>query len=255
MKNKSKFYAVAVGQEPGIYEKWSGSDGAEARVKGFPGARYKGFSSIAEAEVWLKEYHVTGSIPGPKGQAKTKTKSPENSFDLNEESKKGKIIVYTDGGCIDNPGPGGYGAVVFLNNERYELSGGFRHTTNNRMELTACIEALKSLDKPGPVILYSDSSYVVNGIMKGWAERWRNKGWMRTKDEPAENSDLWQRLLDICDTREVEFSWVRGHAGTPENERCDKLAKAAALSKDNVKPDTAFEKGQTRVVPPKGLFD
>jgi ribonuclease HI len=255
MKNKNKFYAVAVGQVPGIYEKWSGSSGAEAQVKGFPGARYKGFASIAEAETWLKEYDITGSISRPKEPANPKKKSPENNFLLNEELKKSKIIVYTDGGCIDNPGPGGYGAVVFSGDKRYELSGGFRRTTNNRMELTACIEALKSLDYPGPVILYSDSSYVVNGIMKGWAERWRKKGWMRTKDEPAENADLWLRLLDLCSARQVEFSWVRGHAGTPENERCDKLAKAAALSKDNVTPDTAFEKGKTKVAISKGLFD
>ena len=255
MKNKNKFYAVAVGQVPGIYEKWSGNGGAESQVKGFPGARYKGFTSFAEAAAWLKEYHITGSVSKPKEPVERKKENPKKNSHINEELKKGKIIVYTDGGCIDNPGPGGYGAVVFSGNKRYELSGGFRYTTNNRMELTACIEALRSLDQPGPVILYSDSSYVVNGIMKGWAERWRKKGWMRTKDDPAENSDLWQRLLDFCSARQVEFSWVRGHAGTPENERCDKLAKAAALSKNNVTPDTAFEKGKTKVASPKGLFD
>lgn len=255
MKNKNKFYAVAVGQIPGIYDKWSGSGGAEAQVKGFPGARYKGFISIAEAETWLNEYNTAGTVPKPKEPAKPKKENPGSNTNLNEELKNGKIIIYTDGGCINNPGPGGYGAVIFSGDKRQELSGGFRRTTNNRMELTACIEALKSLDSPGPVILYSDSSYVVNGMMKGWAERWREKGWMRTKDDPAENADLWQRLLDLCNTRRVEFSWVRGHAGNPENERCDKLATRAAADSENLSRDTAFETGQTKVSAPKGLFD
>ena len=139
-----------------------------------------------------------------------------------------QVVIYTDGACSGNPGPGGYGAVLLYNGHRKELSGGFRRTTNNRMELLAVIEALRALKGRCAVRLYSDSQYIINAIKLGWAERWRDKGWMRNKKEKAINPDLWEQLLELCKQHQVEFVWVRGHAGNIENERCDELAVAAA---------------------------
>jgi ribonuclease HI len=139
-----------------------------------------------------------------------------------------QVVIYTDGACSGNPGPGGYGAVLLFNGNRKELSGGFRLTTNNRMEMLAAIEALRSLKDRCAVKLHSDSQYVVNAIQQGWAKRWRANGWMRNKKEKAVNPDLWAQLLDLCAQHQVEFVWVRGHSGNIENERCDVLAVAAA---------------------------
>ena len=113
-----------------------------------------------------------------------------------------------------------------------ELSGGYRLTTNNRMELLAVIKGLEALNQPCQVVLYSDSKYVVDAVAKGWAVKWRANGWMRNKREKAVNPDLWARLLDLCATHDVEFRWVRGHSGVADNERCDRLAVAAARGKD-----------------------
>ena len=146
-------------------------------------------------------------------------------------SKK-HVIIYTDGACTGNPGPGGYGVVLIYGEHRRELSGGYRRTTNNRMELMGPIKGLEALNQSCRVTLHSDSQYVVEGIEKGWANRWRGNGWMRNKREQAVNPDLWGRLLDLCETHEAEFRWVRGHAGDPENERCDQLAVQAAHQKD-----------------------
>jgi len=138
------------------------------------------------------------------------------------------VTIYTDGACLGNPGPGGFGAVLLHGAHRRELSGGFRRTTNNRMEMMAAIAALEALKEPCQVTLYSDSQYLVNAMSQGWAQRWRANGWKRNKRERAINPDLWARLLDLCDYHRVEFLWVRGHAGTRENERCDRLALAGA---------------------------
>lgn len=148
------------------------------------------------------------------------------------KSKHGKndIVIYTDGGCIDNPGPGGYGAVIIHGKSRKKLSAGYRLTTSNRMEMMACIAALKKLDSPSKVTLYSDSQYVVNCISKGWAKRWRDNNWMTTTG-PAKNIDLWKRLLALCEKHDVELIWVRGHSGVKENEICDQLATKAASRK------------------------
>jgi len=142
------------------------------------------------------------------------------------------VTLYTDGGCINNPGPGGYGAVLIYNSRRKELSGGFRRTTNNRMEILAAIAGLEALKEPCRVTLYSDSQYLVYAIQKGWALKWKSNGWMRSNKEKAINPDLWERLLKLCGIHDVQFSWVRGHAGNRENERCDQLAKAAAQQPD-----------------------
>lgn len=143
-----------------------------------------------------------------------------------------KVTIYSDGACIGNPGPGGYGVILLFNGTRKEMSGGFRHTTNNRMELLGAIEGLRALKEPCDVTVYSDSQYVVNGMRRGWAKNWRAKGWMRTADEPAKNPDLWAQLLDLADTHKVVFEWVRGHNGVRENERADRLAMKAAQGKD-----------------------
>ena len=135
-----------------------------------------------------------------------------------------KVEIFTDGACSGNPGPGGYGVVLRYNGAEKELSGGEAMTTNNRMELTAAIEGLKALKERCSVTLYSDSKYLVDAINCGWALKWRENGWMRTKRDAAQNSDLWEKLLELLETHEVEFVWVKGHAGHPENERCDHLA-------------------------------
>ncbi len=150
------------------------------------------------------------------------------------------VTIYTDGGALGNPGPGGYGAVLKYKDHRKELSGGFRHTTNNRMELLAAIEALRALKTRCDVTLHTDSRYLVDGITKGWAKRWRANGWMRNKKDEALNPDLWGELLDLCAKHTVKFVWVKGHAGNPENERCDELSKQAAVQSD-LPPDTVYE--------------
>ena len=138
------------------------------------------------------------------------------------------ITIHTDGACLGNPGPGGYGVVLDCAGTRKELSGGYRLTTNNRMELLAAIRALEALRERCRVTLYSDSKYVVDAVEKGWARRWQANGWKRNKREAAVNPDLWERLLDLINRHDVTFKWVRGHAGNAENERCDRLAVAAA---------------------------
>ncbi len=156
---------------------------------------------------------------------------------MKQEPKQ--VVIYTDGACLGNPGPGGYGAVLLYNNHRKELSGGFFLTTNNRMEIMAAIAGLAALKTKCRAKLYSDSQYLVNAMTKGWVEKWQAKGWMRNKRERALNSDLWERLLDLCRRHNVEFMWVRGHAENPENERCDLLAREAAQGQ-NLPSDTGY---------------
>ncbi|AEG59461.1 ribonuclease HI [Desulforamulus ruminis] len=143
-----------------------------------------------------------------------------------------EVIIYTDGACSGNPGPGGYGAVMLYQGHRRELSAGFRDTTNNRMEIMAAIASLEALKEKCSVTLYTDSQYLVNAMEKGWAKKWRANGWMRNKKEPALNPDLWERLLTLCQYHKVKFLWVRGHSGNPENERCDQLAVEASKQPD-----------------------
>ena len=135
-----------------------------------------------------------------------------------------KVEIFTDGACSGNPGPGGYGVILRYGEHEKELSGGEAETTNNRMELTAAIEGLGCLKERCEVTLYSDSKYLIDAIEKGWVYKWRENGWMRNKKEKAQNPDLWEKLLDLLKKHEVEFVWVKGHDGHPENERCDKLA-------------------------------
>lgn len=219
---KTKFYAVAVGRTTGIFTAWSV---AEAQVKGYAGARYKSFSSRQEAEAWLREPHSGNTRPaGRAPDEKPRTGQPA-ALPANA------LLIYTDGGAIGNPGPGGYGIVICDGPSRRELSGGYRQTTNNRMEMTACIVALREVAGCGrPIVIHSDSSYLVNGIDKGWARSWKKRGWRKADGSPALNVDLWAELLELLEGENVTFRWVRGHAGNELNELCDQLAVAAARS-------------------------
>ena len=140
-----------------------------------------------------------------------------------------KIAIYTDGACSGNPGNGGYGVVLKQGSHRKELSQGYKLTTNNRMELLACIKGLEALKFDNSIVkMYTDSKYIVDSINKGWAKRWQANGWKRNKKEMAKNIDMWQRLLNLLNKHDVEFIWVKGHAGNSENECCDRLAVAAS---------------------------
>ncbi len=134
------------------------------------------------------------------------------------------VEIFTDGACSGNPGPGGWGAILRYGSYEKELSGGEKNTTNNRMELTAVISALSALKEPCEVTLTTDSKYVADAIEKGWAISWQKNNWRKADKKPALNSDLWEELLKLLEIHEVKFNWVKGHAGHPENERCDKLA-------------------------------
>lgn len=134
------------------------------------------------------------------------------------------VEIFTDGACSGNPGPGGYGVVLRFGNTEKELSGGDSNTTNNRMELLGVITGLSALKEPCRVILTTDSKYVVDSVSKGWVYGWKKKGWIKSDKKPALNADLWERLLPLLEIHDVQFRWVKGHAGHPENERCDRLA-------------------------------
>ena len=137
------------------------------------------------------------------------------------------VYIYTDGACSGNPGPGGWGSILKFGNAYKELAGADILTTNNKMELTAVIMALRALKEPCEVILTTDSKYVVDGIEKGWARSWKRNGWLKADKKPALNRKLWEELLNLLDIHKVRFIWVKGHAGHPENERCDELAVSA----------------------------
>lgn len=134
------------------------------------------------------------------------------------------VEIFTDGACSGNPGPGGWGAILRYNGHEKELSGGEKNTTNNRMELTAVIKALGSLKEPCRVTLTTDSKYVSDAVNQGWVLSWQKNGWRKGDKKPALNPDLWQKLLELLEIHEVNIVWVKGHAGHPENERCDALA-------------------------------
>ncbi|MFT2091050.1 ribonuclease HI [Paraglaciecola sp. 2405UD69-4] len=149
-----------------------------------------------------------------------------------------QVDIYTDGSCLGNPGPGGYGAVLIFDKHRKELSQGFTHTTNNRMELLATIEALAKLSEPCSVKLTTDSQYVKNGINQ-WIKNWRKNGWRTAAKKPVKNVDLWKRLDEQVNRHSVSWFWVKGHSGHPENEACDQLARNAAEGKKLIE-DTGF---------------
>ncbi len=144
--------------------------------------------------------------------------------DINNGDKMKKVYIFTDGACSGNPGPGGWGAVLKYGETTKEISGGEPDTTNNRMELTACIKALEALKEPCEVALTTDSKYVCDSVCKGWVYSWQKNGWRKGDKKPALNVDLWEALLPLLEHHKVEFLWIKGHAGHPENERCDQMA-------------------------------
>lgn len=231
---KSKFYAVAVGRSAGVYTDWPT---AERQVKGFAGAKFKSFLTKQEAIAWCDNPIYASK---EKRSAESKNTTANNS--LPTSGVDDCIIVYTDGGCSGNPGPGGYGVVILDGELRFELSGGFRLTTNNRMEMMACIVALQRLVTTEKEIrVYSDSSYLVNGVTKGWAKGWRNRGWRKSDGQPAVNADLWENLLNLLAQKRIDLIWVKGHAGHELNERCDQLA-VAAFQGENLAIDYEYER-------------
>lgn len=137
-----------------------------------------------------------------------------------------QVIIYTDGACSGNPGPGGWGAILMYGEYKKELSGGEADTTNNRMELTGVITALEALKEPCVVELWSDSKYVIDGLEKGWAKGWKARGWVKSDKKPALNPDLWDRLLALTEKHAMRYHWVKGHGENPYNNRCDELAVA-----------------------------
>ena len=170
------------------------------------------------------------------------------------DDQKKKVSIYTDGGCLGNPGPGGYGVVLRFGPHEKKLSAGYRLTTNNRMEIMAAIAGLEALKDPCEVTLYSDSKYLVDAMTKGWVTRWKANGWKRNKTDRAVNVDLWKRLLAVCARHDVAFRWVKGHAGHPENEACDALANKAAARKD-LPVDEGYEQASRQTTTePAALF-
>ena len=236
--SKKNYYAVYRGRKPGIYTRWFGEEGAYCQVNGYPKAVFKGFATRKEAEEFLKAKASAEAASKPEQQQAFLNNDPDP-----ESIPGNKVVIHTDGGALNNPGPGGYGAVIEDGGHRRELSGGYRHTTNNRMEIMACIRALEALEKPSDVVLYSDSKYVVDAVAKGWAQRWRKNGWMRSPGKKAINADLWERLLELLSRHRVEFRWIRGHSGNPGNERCDALVRMES-AKSNLPPDENYESGE-----------
>jgi ribonuclease HI len=248
-KNRNKYYVVVEGREPGIYTEWDGPEGAAAQVDGVSGALYRGFKNALEARWWLEDNEEPELLKELRKLIRP-ARARRQGVDQRTQAliDAGKVVIYTDGGAIRNPGPGGYGAVLRFGDYKKELSGGFRRTTNNRMELMGCIRSLQALKRTCDVVLHSDSRYVVNGIEKGWAARWRAYGWKRNKEEMAKNVDLWAPLLQLVERQDVEFRWVKGHAGNPDNERCDHLATRAAKT-GRLQRDVAYEMGRTQIPP------
>lgn len=211
-----KFYAVKRGRKTGLYTVWAE---CAAQVKGFQGAVYKGFMTEEEARAWL-------------GGADARTEQPRAAAEMAEPSAPdADYIIHTDGSCLRNPGgPGGWAAVIetTATGAVEEKSGGDPETTNNRMELTAALMALSAVPEGARVALYTDSQYLKNAFTKFWLPAWKKRGWKKADGEPVLNQDLWVQLDAAFAARQVQFHWVKGHAGNPRNERCDALARAEA---------------------------
>lgn len=211
-----KFYAVKRGRKTGLYTVWAE---CAAQVKGFQGAVYKGFMTEDEARAWL-------------GGADARTEQPRAAAEMAAPSAPdADYIIHTDGSCLRNPGgAGGWAAVIetVATGAVEEKSGGAPETTNNRMELTAALMALSAVPEGARVALYTDSQYLKNAFTKFWLPAWKKRGWKKADGEPVLNQDLWVQLDAAFATRQVQFHWVKGHAGNPRNERCDALARAEA---------------------------
>lgn len=237
-KKTKQIYIVVKGRQPGIYFKWFGVGEAEEQIKEYPDAIYKGFFTKEEAINWLKEFPLeTLNCIAPNLVEFTASEnetdnSPSIKEMVNDFLSNGMVVIFTDGCAIRNPGPGGYGVILKYKQYQKELTGGYRNSTNNRMEIYACIAGLKALKQESNVVIISDSKYVVDSISQGWVNQWKAAGWKKRNNENAENSDLWEQLLELTDHHKVDFRWIRGHNNTLENERCDRLAKEYALRND-----------------------
>ena len=211
-----KFYAVKRGRKTGLYTVWAE---CAAQVKGFQGAVYKGFMTEDEARAWL-------------GGANARAEQPRAAAEMAAPSAPdADYIIHTDGSCLRNPGgAGGWAAVIetTATGAVEEKSGGDPETTNNRMELTAALMALSAVPEGARVALYTDSQYLKNAFTKFWLPAWKKRGWKKADGEPVLNQDLWVQLDAAFAARQVQFHWVKGHAGNPRNERCDALARAEA---------------------------
>ncbi len=226
-----KVYAVFQGHQPGIFESW---DETSNHVKGFRGAKYKSFADRESAIAWLRECVLAANEPVSQNLIdilKTQTNNTSAQSIPNVFRDNGKIIIHTDGGASPNPGVGGYGVVLQKGSRRKELSQGYQLTTNNRMEMMAVIAALQELNESSEVILYTDSKYVVDSITKRWVYNWKKRGWKKSDGKRPENVDLWEVLIALLDQHQVDFRWVKGHAGHTENERCDALVAEARKNK------------------------
>ena len=216
-----KYYAVKRGRKTGLFTVWAE---CAAQVQGFQGAVYKGFMTEAEARDWL----AGGVSAANEGTVCTGKKSaapaPAKLIDAD-------YIIHTDGSCLRNPGGAGGWAAVIENaatGEVTEHSGGDPETTNNRMELTAALEALSAVPEGARIALFTDSQYLKNAFTKFWLPAWKKRGWKKADGEPVLNQDLWMQLDAAFAARRVQFHWVRGHAGNTRNERCDELARSEA---------------------------
>lgn len=211
-----KFYAVKRGRKTGLYTVWAE---CAAQVKGFQGAVYKGFMTEEEARAWLGG--VDARAEQPRAAAEMAAPSAPDA----------DYIIHTDGSCLRNPGgAGGWAAVIetAATGAVEEKSGGDPETTNNRMELTAALMALSAVPEGARVALYTDSQYLKNAFTKFWLPAWKKRGWKKADGEPVLNQDLWVQLDAAFAARQVQFHWVKGHAGNSRNERCDALARAEA---------------------------
>lgn len=206
-----KVYAVKKGRKTGIFSSWAE---CEAQVKGYAGAKFKGFPTRQEAQSWLEDGGAhSGKIPP-------------------ETSPQAEYIIYTDGSCLRNPdGPGGWAAIVThaSSGETIELHDGAPKTTNNRMELRAAVAALSHIEKPSSIALYTDSQYLKNTFTRHWIDNWKRNNWKTATGGDVKNRELWQELDALFQKHQVMFHWVKGHAGNEKNERCDQLAKSEAM--------------------------
>lgn len=234
-----KVYAVRIGRKTGIFSTW---EECEAQVKGFAGAKFKGFPEMNEALAWLGMGSPSTEKNASAASRKNKSAAPavrakKETFPFADpptadEKENVDYIIYTDGSCLRNPnGPGGWAAVLLKQSTREttELHAGNPSTTNNRMELSAAIEALSAIEEGTSALLYTDSQYMKNAFTKHWITNWKRNGWKTAKGTDVLNKDLWLRLDALFRTRKVQFQWVKGHVGVKYNERCDALAKAEAM--------------------------
>lgn len=160
---------------------------------------------------------------------------------MTNETEKKNITIYTDGASIRNPGRSGWASIIICDDKRTEILGGFRKSTNNRMEILAAIEALESLDSPAVVTIFSDAEYLTKAFTDNWLDKWQQQGWKTSSKKPVLNKDLWLRLLAACEPHTVKFQWVRGHSGITDNERADTLANLAA-EQDDLDIDVEYER-------------